>query len=96
MKRNRLEEVEELRMAGGEVTGEAARVRVAQDTLAQHSSWEDGPDGGVAWHREERAATCQAAGNWPADGAGTESCTRSDEGARRSPSLGPNPLVLVG
>lgn len=82
-------------MAGEEVTGEPDRVRVAQDTLTQHSSWEDGPDGGLAWHREERAATCQAAGNWPADGAGTESCTCSDEGARKSPSLGLNPLVSV-
>lgn len=83
-------------MAGEEVTEELARVRVAQDTLAQHSSWEDGPDGGLAWHREERAATCQAAGKWPADGTGTESCTCSDEGARKRPSSGPNPLVSAG
>lgn len=85
MKRNRFEE---LRVIGREVTGEPARVRVAQDMLAQHSSWEDGPDGGLAWHREERAATCQAAGNWPADGAGTASCTCSDERARRSRAWG--------
>lgn len=79
LKRSRFEDVWELKVAGGEVTGEPARVRVAQDILTQHSSWEDGPDGGLAWRRGERAATCQAAGSWPADGAGSASCTCLDE-----------------
>lgn len=34
-----------LRVVGGEVTGEPARVRLAWDTVAPHSSWEGGPDG---------------------------------------------------
>lgn len=40
-----LRKVRGLRMLGGEVTGEPARVRLAWDTAAQHSSWEGGPDG---------------------------------------------------
>jgi hypothetical protein len=39
---------------------------------------------GLALHGGERAATCQPAREWPADGAGTELDTLSREGARRN------------
>lgn len=95
LKRSRFEEVQGLRVPGEEVTEELARVRLAWDTVAQHSSWEGGPDGraGMAQRGESShlPGSRELASRWSRHGA-----VRSDERARRSPNSGPNPLVSFG